>query len=156
MSPPNALIGQLEDRGFLVFVDSDNARGMLDRAGDAADNVKLRDNEPAGLADLPVIRRAAGIDHSAAGADGAGFGANRVRSVCASSWFPSTSAKDRAPAGSPLPGWQTSRNSLSHGLCRQPSAGSYPRRRSERLHVPCCHTLSRRRAWRQTCSRTSR
>src|SRR5690606_4963063 len=60
-----AVIGDLEDRGFLVLVDGDDDLGilhagqMLDRAGDADGDVEFGRDDLAGLADLPVVRRIA-------------------------------------------------------------------------------------------------
>src|SRR5436853_5778312 len=68
-------VGDLEDRGVLVLVDRDDglrilhAREMLDRAGDADRDIDFRGDDLAGLADLIVVRRIAGIDRRAAGAD---------------------------------------------------------------------------------------
>src|SRR5688572_4746299 len=69
------VIGDLEDRCFLILVDGDDHLGilhagqMLDRAGNADRNVEVRRNYLAGLSDLPVVRRIAGIDRRARGAD---------------------------------------------------------------------------------------
>ncbi|KQU08295.1 hypothetical protein ASG68_22105 [Rhizobium sp. Leaf453] len=69
-----AVVCDLEDRGFLVLVDGDDdlrvlhAGQMLDGAGDA--DVELRCHHLAGLADLPVVRRIAGIDGGTACTDG--------------------------------------------------------------------------------------
>src|SRR5215469_4483608 len=69
------VIGDLEDRRLLVLVDGDDhlrilhTRQMLDRAGDADGDVKLRRNDLAGLADLIVIRHKPGIDRGAGCAD---------------------------------------------------------------------------------------
>src|SRR5258708_718294 len=62
------IIGDLENRRVLVLVDRDDHLGilhageMLDRAGDADSDIKFRCHNLAGLADLPVVRRIAGID----------------------------------------------------------------------------------------------
>src|SRR5688500_9436567 len=69
------VIGDLEDRRFLVLVDGDDQLGvlhagqMLDRAGNADRNVKLGRDHFAGLPDLPIIRRIAGVDRRPRGAD---------------------------------------------------------------------------------------
>src|SRR5919201_379763 len=69
------IVGDLEDRRLLVLVDGDDHLGvlhagqMLDRAGDADRDIKFRGHHLAGLADLPVVRRIAGIDRGARGAD---------------------------------------------------------------------------------------
>jgi hypothetical protein len=74
--PDEAIVGDLEDRRFLVLVNgNDDLRilhpgEMLDGAGDADRDVEIGGNDLAGLADLPVIRRIAGIDGGARGADG--------------------------------------------------------------------------------------
>ncbi len=71
-----AVVGDLEDRRFLVLVDGDDDLGvlhagqMLDGAGDADGDVELGRHHLAGLADLLVVRRVAGIDRGARGADG--------------------------------------------------------------------------------------
>src|SRR5499426_1198068 len=63
-----AVVGDLEDRGFLVLVDGDDDFGILhagqvlDGAGNADRDVELRRHHFAGLAHLPVVRRIAGID----------------------------------------------------------------------------------------------
>src|ERR1700690_3852911 len=70
-----AVIGDLEDWRLLVLVDGDDdlrilhAGEMLDRAGDADRDVKLRCNNLAGLADLVVVGDEAGIDCGARRAD---------------------------------------------------------------------------------------
>src|SRR5579871_6071288 len=70
-----AVIGDLENRRFLILVDGDDhfrilhAGEMLDRAGNADGKIKLGRHHFAGLADLPVVRRIAGIDRGARGAD---------------------------------------------------------------------------------------
>src|SRR6516225_1964773 len=66
-----AEIGHLEDRRFAVLVDRDDRARildtgeMLDRAGDADRDVQLWRDDLAGLADLHLIRRIAGIDRRA-------------------------------------------------------------------------------------------
>src|SRR5215217_5083696 len=71
-----AVVCDLEDRGFLVLVDGDDdlavlhAGEMLDRTGNADRDVELRSHHLARLPDLPVVRRIAGIDGSAARTDG--------------------------------------------------------------------------------------
>src|SRR5215212_5800064 len=63
-----AVIRNLENRRFLVLVDGDDdlrilhAGEMLDRARDADGDVEVRRHHLAGLPDLPVVRRVAGID----------------------------------------------------------------------------------------------
>ena len=75
-SADEAVVGDLEDRRLLVLVDGDDDLGilhageMLDGAGYAAGDVEVRRDDLAGLADLPVVRRIAGIDGGAAGAHG--------------------------------------------------------------------------------------
>ena len=70
-----AVVGDLEDRRLLVLVDRDDDLGVLhagqvlDRAGDADGDVQLGRHDLAGLADLPVVRRVAGVDRRAAGAE---------------------------------------------------------------------------------------
>src|SRR6201991_4387546 len=72
----DAVVGNLEDRGFLVLVDRDDhlavlhAGEMLDRAGDADGDVEVRRHDLAGLADLVVVGHEAGIHRRARGADG--------------------------------------------------------------------------------------
>ena len=67
-------IGDLEDRRLAVLVDRDDgarvldAGEMLDRARDADRHVQLRRDDLAGLADLQLIRRVAGIHRRARGA----------------------------------------------------------------------------------------
>ena len=69
-----AVIGDLEDRRLLVLVDGDDdlavlhAGEVLDGARDADGDVELRRDDLAGLADLLVVRRVAGIDRRARGA----------------------------------------------------------------------------------------
>ena len=71
-----AVVGDLEDRRLLVLVDGDDdlrvlhAGEMLDGAGDADRDVELRRDDLAGLADLPVVRRVAGVDGGTRCADG--------------------------------------------------------------------------------------
>src|SRR3984885_3567953 len=71
-----AVIGNLEDRRFLVLVDRHDDLGilhageMLDRAGNADRDIKFGRYHLAGLADLPVVRRVAGVDRGTRGADG--------------------------------------------------------------------------------------
>src|SRR3954470_24721544 len=70
-----AVIGDLEDRRVLILIDRDDHLGilhageMLDRAGNADRDIELRRHHLAGLPDLPVVRRVAGIDRGARGAD---------------------------------------------------------------------------------------
>ncbi len=70
-----AVIGDLEDRRLLILVDRDDDLGilhtgeMLDRAGDADRDVKLRRDDLAGLADLIVVGDEPGIDRGARRAD---------------------------------------------------------------------------------------
>src|SRR6185295_4636512 len=70
-----AIVGDLEDRRLLVLVDRHDHLGilhageMLDRARDADRDVELRRHHLAGLPDLPVVRRVAGVDCGARGAD---------------------------------------------------------------------------------------
>ena len=93
-----AVIGDLEDRRLLVLVDGDDDLGilhageMLDGAGDADRDVEVGRDDLAGLADLPVVRRVAGIDRGARGADRGAelvgdrldvFGEILARSACA-------------------------------------------------------------------------
>src|SRR3954464_3216280 len=62
-----AVVGDLEDRRLLILVDGDDdlgvlhAREMLDRPGNPDRDVKIRRHHLAGLADLPVVRRVAGV-----------------------------------------------------------------------------------------------
>ena len=62
------VVGDLEDRRFLVLVDRDDDLAilhpgeMLDRARDTNGNIEIRRHDLAGLADLPIVRREAGID----------------------------------------------------------------------------------------------
>src|SRR5580698_10918469 len=71
-----AVIGDLEDRRVFILVDRDDHLGilhageMLDRAGDADRDIQFRRHHLAGLADLPIVRRIAGIDRGARGTDG--------------------------------------------------------------------------------------
>ena len=70
-----AVVGDAEDRRLRVLVDRDDdlrvlhAGQVLDRAADAGGDVELRRDDLAGLADLPVVRRVAGVDGGAAGAE---------------------------------------------------------------------------------------
>src|SRR6185369_13339396 len=63
-----AVIGDLENRRFLVLVDRDDdlrvlhAGEMLDRTGNADREVQLRRDDLAGLADLVVVGHEPGID----------------------------------------------------------------------------------------------
>src|ERR1044072_8017632 len=62
-----AVVGDLEDRLLLVLVDRHDHLGvlhagqMLDRARNPDRDVEVRRHHLAGLADLPVVRRIAGI-----------------------------------------------------------------------------------------------
>src|ERR1700687_5242876 len=66
-----AVIGNLENRRVLILVDRDDHLGilhageMLDRAGNADRDIEFRPHHLAGLPDLPVVRRIAGIDRGA-------------------------------------------------------------------------------------------
>src|SRR5436853_2781529 len=68
-------VGDLEDRGVLVLVDRDDdlavlhAGEMLDRAGNADRDIDFRSDDLAGLADLVIVGRIAGVDRGPAGAD---------------------------------------------------------------------------------------
>ena len=68
-------VGDLEDRRVLVLVDRDDdlrilhAREVLDRAGNADRDIDFGRDDLAGLADLIVVGRIAGVDRGAAGAD---------------------------------------------------------------------------------------
>ena len=68
--PDQPVIRHLEDRCIGILVDRDNDLGflhpgqMLDGAGDADREVKLRRDDLAGLADLVVIRDKTGVDRS--------------------------------------------------------------------------------------------
>src|SRR3984885_7163746 len=70
-----AVIGDLEDRRVFILVDRDDHLGILhagevlDRAGNADRDIELRRHHLAGLADLPVVRRIAGVNRGARGAD---------------------------------------------------------------------------------------
>src|SRR6202047_3862067 len=70
-----AVNGDLEDWRVLVLVDRDDHLGilhageMLDRAGDTARAIKRGPPPLAGLPALPVVRRVAGVDRGARGAD---------------------------------------------------------------------------------------
>src|ERR687893_576856 len=71
-----AVIRDLEDRGLLVLVDRHDDLGILhprqvlDRPRDAHRDVEVRRHHLAGLADLPVVRRIAGVHRRAARAHG--------------------------------------------------------------------------------------
>src|SRR3954464_5238643 len=71
----DAVIGNLEDRRFLVLVDRNDglavlhAGEMLDRAGDADGDVEVRRHHLAGLADLVVVGHVARVDGRAAGTE---------------------------------------------------------------------------------------
>src|ERR1044072_3123767 len=71
----DAVVGNLEDRGFLVLVDRNDglavlhAGEMLDRAGESDGDVEVGRHHLAGLADLVVVRHVALIDCGAAGAE---------------------------------------------------------------------------------------
>src|SRR3954447_24048925 len=75
--PDHAEIRELEDRRVLVLVDREDVLRalhpnlVLDRAGDAGRQVKLRRDRLAGLADLGRVRVPAGVDHGAGRRDGA-------------------------------------------------------------------------------------
>src|SRR5690242_4862703 len=66
-----AIVGDREDRRVGILVDGDDdlrilhAGEVLDRAGYATGNVEVGGNHLAGLADLEVVRRIAGIDSGA-------------------------------------------------------------------------------------------
>ncbi len=68
-------VGDLEDRGFLVLVDGDDRLGILhagevlDRSGNADRDIDVRRDDLAGLADLIIVGRIAGIDRSSRGSD---------------------------------------------------------------------------------------
>jgi hypothetical protein len=70
-----AVVGDLEDRGFFVLVDGDDdlrvlhAGEVLDGARDADGDVEFRGDDLAGLADLVVVRGVARVDRGARGAD---------------------------------------------------------------------------------------
>src|SRR4029434_11024532 len=70
----DAVVGNLEDRRFLVLVDRNDglavlhAGEMLDRAGDADGDVEVGRHHLAGLADLVVVGHVACVDGGAAGA----------------------------------------------------------------------------------------
>src|SRR6516162_3400025 len=70
-----AIVGDLEDWRLFVLVDRHDhfrilhAREMLNSAGNSDRNVKIRGYDFAGLADLPIVRRVAGIDRGTRGAD---------------------------------------------------------------------------------------
>src|SRR5262245_200752 len=71
----DAVVGNLEDRGFLVLVDGDDglavlhAGEMLDRTGDADGDVEVGRHHLASLTDLVVVRHEARIDCRARRAD---------------------------------------------------------------------------------------
>src|SRR5918993_1748888 len=71
----DAVVGNLEDRGFLVLVDRNDglavlhAGQMLDRAGDADGDIEVGRHHLAGLADLVVVGHVTRVDRSAAGAE---------------------------------------------------------------------------------------
>src|SRR6478609_5228660 len=71
----DAVVGNLEDRRFLVLVDRHDglavlhAGEMLDGAGDADGDVEVGRDHLAGLADLVVVRHVTRIDRGAAGAE---------------------------------------------------------------------------------------
>src|SRR3954447_21776601 len=77
-----AIIRDLEDRRLFVLIDSNNHLGvfhpgeMLNRTGNSDRDIEFRRHHLAGLADLPVVRRIAGVDR---GARGANRGAELVR-----------------------------------------------------------------------------
>src|SRR5580658_4525401 len=62
------VVGYLKDRRFLVFIDRDDHFGvlhageMLNGAGNTDGDVKVGRHHFSGLADLPVVRRIAGVD----------------------------------------------------------------------------------------------
>src|SRR5262249_6396739 len=66
-----AVIGNLKDRRLFVLIDRDDdlrilhAGKMLDRAGNPDRDVKFWRDDLAGLPDLPIVRRVAGIDGGA-------------------------------------------------------------------------------------------
>src|SRR5882672_1427322 len=68
-------VGDLEDRRLFVLVDRHDdlrvlhAGQMLDRTRNADRDVELGRHHLAGLAHLPVVRRVAGVDGGARGAD---------------------------------------------------------------------------------------
>src|ERR671924_499417 len=72
----DAVVGDLEDRRFLVLVDRDDdaavvhAREVLNRARDADGYIEIGRHDLAGLADLPVVRHEARVDRRARGAHG--------------------------------------------------------------------------------------
>src|SRR6516164_1514827 len=69
------VVGDAEDRRLGILVDRDDdlrvlhPGEVLDRAADADGDVELRGDDLAGLADLPVVRRIAGVDRGAARAE---------------------------------------------------------------------------------------
>src|SRR6202171_3550788 len=70
-----SIIGDLKDRRFLILVDGDDdfrvlhAGEMLNGARYADGDIEVRRHHFAGLADLPVVRRVAGVDGGARSAD---------------------------------------------------------------------------------------
>src|SRR5580692_12325810 len=70
-----SIIGDLKDRRFLILVDRDDdfrifhAGEMLNGTRYADGDIKVRRHHFAGLANLPIVRRVAGIDRGARGAD---------------------------------------------------------------------------------------
>src|SRR4051812_6113749 len=71
-----AEVGDLEDRRFLVLVDGDDQLAIL-HAGEVLDRARYADryvdfggDDLAGLADLVIVGRIAGVDRGAARADG--------------------------------------------------------------------------------------
>ena len=70
-----AVIGDLEDRRFLILIDRHDdlavlhAGEMLDGARNPDSDVELRRDDLAGLADLEVVGHEAGIHRGARGAD---------------------------------------------------------------------------------------
>src|SRR5689334_1533504 len=71
----DAIVGNLEDRGFLVLIDRNDglavlhAGEMLDRAGDADGDIEVGRHDLAGLANLVVVGHVAGVHGGAAGAE---------------------------------------------------------------------------------------
>src|SRR5919109_602878 len=67
----DAVVGDLEDRRFLVLVDRDDdaavlhAGEVLDRARDAYRDVEIGRDDLAGLPHLPVVRHEARVDGGA-------------------------------------------------------------------------------------------
>src|SRR5688500_2103310 len=68
-------VGDLEDRRVLVLVDGDDdlavlhSGKVLDRAGDTDGDINLRSDDLAGLTDLVILGRIAGVDRDADSAD---------------------------------------------------------------------------------------